>query len=93
MTVEKNRLTPLEQILMGSSSGLSLEIRKTKLGAVAVIQGVLGVEELTDSSVLVLSHSGRIRFIGERLTLSVFSLRTVEIIGKITGVELSYGKG
>ena len=93
MTDDKNRRSLSEQILMGSGTGLSLEIRKTKLGAAVVILGVLGVEELTGTSAVILSHSGRVRFVGEGLTLSVFSERTVEVIGKITGVEFSYGKG
>ena len=92
MTDDKKRRALAEQIIMGCSSGLSLEIRKTKLGAGVLLSGVIGISELTDSSITVLSHFGRVHFSGECLVLSVFSERTVEIIGKITGVEFSYGK-
>ena len=92
MTGKKRSSSLIEQILLGLETGLSIEFRKTKMGAVAVVSGVLSVSELTDSSLLLATHSGRVRFVGEGISMSVFSGRTVEILGKITSVEFSYGK-
>ena len=92
MTSNKGFLGKIGQILLGSSVGLPIEIKKTKMGAVALILGVLSIEELSSETVKLATHFGRICFNGEGLLLSVFSERAVEIIGKIKGVELYYGR-
>ena len=92
MTGNRRSRSLIGQILLGADAGLAIELRKTKLGAVAVVSGVISVSELTDSTVLLATHSGRVRFVGEELVMSVFSGRTVEILGKIISVEFSYGK-
>lgn len=92
MTGKKNGSSLTSQILLGVPSGLAVEIRKTKLGAVAVVLGVLSVLDISDTSALLATHFGRIHFVGEGISLSVFSGRTVELIGKILSVEFSYGK-
>lgn len=71
---------------------LAIEIRKGNKGAACAISGVINITELSPESVTVLSHSGRVGVRGSELRLTVFSGRTVEISGKIVGVELGYGR-
>lgn len=87
----------LNEQLMGALSRtgineISLEIRKTRIGAALVAVNVIGVCEFSDTLVVMLSHSGRITVRGERLCLSVFEDKSVEILGKICGVEMDYAK-
>lgn len=75
-----------------SPSSLGFEMRKSYRGAVAVVSGVMSIGEYTENAVELVSHSGRICFIGESLGISVFAGRVVEIYGRITEVRLGYGK-
>ena len=75
-----------------SHSSLHVEMKKSPRGAVAVVSGVMSVCEYTESSIELLSHSGRLLFYGESLAISVLEGRVVEIYGKITEVRLGYGK-
>lgn len=75
-----------------SPSSFQLELKKSSRGAVAVISGVMSVGEYTENSVELLSHSGRMHILGEALGISVMSGRVIEIYGRITEVQLNYGK-
>ena len=69
-----------------------LEIRKSSRGATLSVVGVIGVTELSDESISLASHSGRLDVRGSGLVLSVFENKCVEVSGKIEGLELGYGK-
>ena len=71
---------------------LSAEIRKDKRRSVLVVQGVLGVGAFSSREIGLTSHGGRLTVRGEGLTMTVFENRTVEVFGKISGVELGYVK-
>lgn len=73
-------------------AALAAEIRKSGRGAVIAISGVMNITELTDERISLSAHSGRVEIRGVSLSLSVFENRTVEISGKIEGVEFGYGK-
>ena len=75
-----------------SPSSVHIEMKKSSRGAVAVISGVMSVSEYTESSVELLSHSGRVKILGEALGISVLEGRVIEIYGRITEVKLGYGK-
>ena len=75
-----------------SPSSFHIEMKKSSRGAVAVISGVMSVSEYTESSVELLSHSGRVRIFGEALGISVLEGRVIEVYGRITEVKLGYGK-
>ena len=92
MTVNKKMLKLSTVLSSLSASSFHIEIKKSSRGAVAVISGVMSVGEYTDSSVELLSHSGRLNLSGETLGISVLEGRVVEIYGKITEVKLNYGK-
>ena len=90
-------MTNINEQLIGSVldigiNTVSLEIRKSKIGAVLVAVNVVGIRELSRERIVLLSHSGNIEILGGRLSLSIFEDKSVEISGRIVGVELNYGK-
>lgn len=89
-----NKKSPKLSVLLASisSSSFHIEMKKSSRGAVAVISGVMSVSEYTESSVELLSHSGRVRIFGEALGISVLEGRVIEVYGRITEVKLGYGK-
>lgn len=89
MPKQKKRLPPSAFAL---GSGMGIEIKKSRLGAAAIVTGVLSISELSDGEVAVLSHLGRVFIRGERLTVCALENRTLAIYGKITGVEMTYGR-
>lgn len=92
MTVNKKMLKLSAVLASLSPSSFHIEIKKSSRGAVAVVSGVMSIGEYTDSSVELLSHSGRMNLSGESLGISVLEGRVVEIYGRITEVRLNYGK-
>lgn len=75
-----------------SESPFSLEMRKGKRGSIMSVSDVIGVFEYSSNRVELTSRGGKLAVSGEGLVLSVFEERTVEIYGKITGIEIIYGK-
>ena len=57
----------LATLSAGLATGLSIEVKKSRLGAVMLLSGVMSVEALSDTAVTALSHSGRVFIFGERL--------------------------
>ena len=92
MTGNKKSLKLSAILASISPSSFHIEMKKSSRGAVAVISGVMSVSEYTESSVELLSHSGRVRILGEALGISVLEGRVIEIYGRITEVKLGYGK-
>ena len=92
MTGNKRRLSlaAISRSLGGSK--LSLELRKSSTGAVAVISDVVSISEYDDENIVLLTHGGRLAVQGERLSISSLEGRTLEIYGRITEVRLVYGK-
>lgn len=74
------------------TSGITLQLKKTGRSAALVVGGILSVAAFSKQEVLLLSHGGMLSVRGDGLSLSSLEDRTVEIMGKITVLELSYGK-
>ena len=89
-------MTKAENSRVGASVSapptLHAELERRGRSAVLSVFGVVSVGEFCDSAVLLVSRGGRLRVTGERLVLAVFEGRTAEVRGKITGVEVIYGK-
>ena len=92
MTGNKKTLRLPSILASISPSSLGVEIRKSSRGAVAVVSGVMSISAYTEGEVELLSHSGRVSFIGESLGVSVLEGRVVEVYGRITEVRFGYGK-
>ena len=72
--------------------GLHLEIVKSKRSASVQVEGVMGVDELTDSRIVLISHGGRLTVTGQGLVLGILGRGAAEVFGRVEGVGLSYGK-
>ena len=70
----------------------SFEGNRISRGMRLVLNDVIGIDELSTECVELKSHGGRIKIIGERLGISVYESRAVEIRGKIGGILLNYDK-
>ena len=84
---EKKNSHPKE--LFGS---LSCEVRKDKHRCAIVVTGVVKIASFSDEKVELISHGGRFAVSGEGLSMTVFEDKSVEIFGRISGVELGYAK-
>ena len=69
-----------------------IEIVKSKRGATVQVSGVIGVGELSDECICLISHGGRLVFTGSGLNLGILGRGVAEVYGKIEGVVLSYAK-
>lgn len=92
MTGNKKRLGLSSILSTITPSSFHIEMKKSSRGAVAIISSVMSISEYTDSSIELISHSGRLLIIGESLGVSVLEGRVVEVYGRITEVRLGYGK-
>lgn len=90
MTAEAKRAAHKATIL--SATQLRVEINKTSRGASVAATPIIAISDLSDTSVTLLSHYGRLVFSGDGISVSVLDNAVVEIFGKITEVRLSYGK-
>ena len=88
MQKQRKRAVPPADVL---PAPLVMEIRKADGGAVASVSGVVSIGELSDRFISLATHSGRVGVYGASLTLTAFANRTVEVKGKIEGVDLGYG--
>ena len=89
MTKQKKSIPPSAIAL---SRGVDLELRKSRLGAALTISGVMSVSELSSDSVAALSQYGRFYIRGERLSVLALENRTLAVYGRVTGIEMTYGK-
>ena len=68
-----------------------LELSKSESGSVVSVCGVVSIGELSDRLISLATHGGRVTVRGSYLALTAFADRTVEVHGKIEGVDLGYG--
>ncbi len=92
MTKLKSSLMDIKSAASSYVSEFNMEVTRKGGGASVVISGVLGIFELTDSHIGVLSHKARVGIFGSHLSLLVFQGRVVEISGRVEDIQLKYGK-
>lgn len=92
MTGKRKRIGLSAILSSVKASSFCVEIKKSTRGAVAVVHGVMSINEYSEERVELLSHFGRMSILGEMLTVSVLQDRVVEIYGRITEVRLGYGR-
>lgn len=69
-----------------------LEAVRNKRGMSLMLSGIVGVSEFNDESVHLKSHGCRISVKGKRLCITVFDNSSIEITGKVEGIDFGYGK-
>ena len=76
----------------GNLKAMHIEAERCTRGISMLIGGIIGVSDFNDSCVILSSHGGRINIKGKGLSLCVYDNGSVEIVGGIENIELSYGK-
>ena len=72
--------------------GFYLSCERAVGGLSLLVGGIIGVSELDDGRTELLSHSGRVIVSGHGLKLTVFENKSIEINGRIEGINFAYGK-
>ena len=93
MTKLKSSLMGINSAAYSALSEFNIEVTRKGIGVSVVISGAVGISELDEERVGIVTHKARVIISGSKLSLSVFEGRTVEIVGRVLGVELKYGKG
>ena len=73
--------TAAKNINRGANS-FSLEAYKTGKTARILVCGVIGINDFSDSEILLITHGGRISISGRNLRLVIMENRSVEIQGE-----------
>ena len=71
---------------------MHIEASRCKRGISILIDGIIGVTDFNENSIMLSSHGGRISISGRGLSLSVYDNGSVEIVGRIENLGFSYGK-
>lgn len=74
------------------TGSLGFELHRTGARSVLTLEGVVSVLRIADECIRLATHGGIVSVNGTGLLLSVFEARCVRIFGKISSVELGYGR-
>ena len=80
---ERNNVLPKKAF---TPSPFHIEIIRIKKNSRVVVSGIISVSEFSENAVHLISHGGRISFMGSSLTIAVLENKTVEIIGKVDSI-------
>ena len=92
MTSEKRNKFHLFHTATAQAAPFHIEADRVVGGISMLISGVLGVNEFSDTSVLLKLRGMYIRINGSSLCLTVYENKTVEIVGNILLTEYSNDK-
>ena len=73
-------------------SRFHLEARRSVKGMSVIVGGVIGISDFSDETVLLKSHSGKIKVKGKYLSISIYEGGVIERLGKVEDISFSYGK-
>jgi len=73
-------------------SGFHLEADRSSKGLSVVLSGIIGISDFSDSFIHLKGHGGRISVYGKKLFISVFENGSVEIVGRVEGINFKYGR-
>ncbi len=74
------------------STFFRLEAVRHRSGMSLLFSGIVGIDVFCDNEIVLKSHGCRISINGKRLNLTVFENNSLEITGRIEGVDFKYGK-
>lgn len=74
------------------SSSFRLEAERQGGNLRIYVSGIIGISDYSDEEIMLVSHGSRVNIKGKNIRVTVFESNTVEIIGKIIGVDFVYGK-
>ena len=93
MSKQQKEKSKIAQTVHGSRlHTFHVECDRVSQGLSVMIGGIIGIKNLTDESVVLSSHGGRITVSGNALSLNVYEHNMVEIIGRVEGIGFVFGK-
>lgn len=92
MTDKKKKKVPSARTVASALSSFHMEADRTGRGMSLVLCGIIGISDFSDSFMHLLSHGGRITVTGAGLFISVYENGSVEIVGRVEGINFKYGK-
>ena len=92
MTKEvKKIINPIYSLALGTSP-FHIEINKSAGGYSIISSGIKRIAELSENEIKLKCRDGEIKLKGQKLSLTVYENKTVEIIGKIEVIEFGNTK-
>ncbi len=88
MTDKAKKILPKPTAL----SGFHIEATRTPVGIKVTVGGVVGIKDFSEEQVTLGAHSGKIIINGKMLRLTVYEGGVVDIVGRVEGIGLEYGK-
>lgn len=82
-----------EKSFVSPVSAFHLEADRCTEGIKMFVSGVIGIGGYSAEEILLRSHACRLRLWGKRLKICVYENNTVEVRGRLEGIEFIYGKG
>ncbi len=73
-------------------SSFRIEASRSSSGMAVFVSGIIGVENFSDTNIVLMSHGGRVSLSGQRLSLGLYENNTVEISGRVEEMCFKYGK-
>ena len=92
MTEKRKREKKEVGSVTSALSAFHMEADRTGRGMSLILCGIIGISDFSESEILLLSHGGRIIVTGKRLHISVYENNSVEIVGRVEGINFKYGK-
>lgn len=92
MTKRKANEKQIDGGISAAMSSLHFEGERSARGITLTVSGIIGISDFSENGIYMKSRGGRIAVLGRRLVLNVLENKTVEIVGRIEGIEMKYGK-
>ena len=89
---EKNTSHGAQTERLSMLSDFSVVLSRRGRALVLTATGVIGVDAVCDSSAILRMKDISVCALGERLIFNVYEGGVAEVVGKISAVELKYGK-
>lgn len=71
----------------------NLEAGRVGRGISIALSGVIGISDYSEGEIILKTHGGKIKILGQGLMLSIYEDKTAEIVGRIEEICFGYGKG
>ena len=78
--------------IKGPLSAFHIEADRSPSGLTVRVGGIIAITDYSEERVSLKGHSGRLTVLGERLRMTVYEDKTVEILGRVEAMEMKYGK-
>ena len=76
----------------GPLSAFHIEADRSPSGLSVKVGGIISITDYSEERISMKGHGGRLTVLGNRLRMTVYEDKTVEILGRVEVMEMKYGK-